>query len=240
MSHIYAIADLHLSFGVPDKSMALFGALWENHPERLREAWCATVQPEDIVLLAGDISWAMTLEEARKDLEWIAALPGTKVMIRGNHDYWWPSLKKLQSVLPPGLLAIHHNALRIKDFAICGTRFWDSPEYGFATLSGHKPEPLTPQDLTIYQRELGRLETSLKALDQSAPCKLLMTHYPPIGFDLAPSAASALCETYGVTHVVFGHLHALPGNQPYFGEARGVHYHLTAADALLFKPLLIV
>lgn len=234
---LFALADLHLSFGVPNKKMDKFGSLWEGHPQLVKERWLSHVGPDDIVLIAGDISWAMTADEALPDLTWIDQLPGTKVMIRGNHDYWWSSLKKVEAILPPSIKAIHNNALTINNISICGTRFWDSPDYGFASLYDAERAPLPEEDLKIYTRELGRLEMSLKQLDQKADHKIVMTHYPPIGLDLKESAASALFEKQGVSHVVFGHLHFPKKNQPYFGKARGVSYHLTACDFLDFTPL---
>jgi uncharacterized protein len=125
---IWAIADLHLSFGVPNKGMELFGEHWRDHPQRIEAAWRARVRAEDLVLIAGDISWAMRPEEVMKDLEWIASLPGTKVMIRGNHDYWWPSMKKLVAMLPPTLHAIHNSAWKWGEVAVGGSRLWDTHE----------------------------------------------------------------------------------------------------------------
>lgn len=238
--NIFAIADLHLSFGVPNKKMDLFGPLWNDHPAQIAAHWQKMITPEDLVLIPGDISWAMTLEEVKPDLAWIDALPGTKVMIRGNHDYWWPSLKKLQSMLPPSIKAIHNTALTIGDISICGTRYWDSPEFSFAALYGHEPAPFSPADEKIYLRELQRLEISLKLLDPQARCKIALTHYPPIGPQMEPTRASHLFETYGVEHVLFGHLHFLEGRPgPRFGQARGVHYALTSCDYLNFIPKLI-
>jgi len=237
---IYAIADLHLSFGVANKKMDVFGPLWSDHPARVEEAWRLLVKPDDIVLLAGDISWAMTLEEVMPDLTWIDQLPGLKVMIRGNHDYWWPSVKKLETILPASIKAVHHNSFSINDISICGTRFWDSPAYGFASLYNNKRAPYPEEDLKIYRRELGRLEASLKLLNPLATHKIAMTHYPPIDLDLAPSEAGELFERYGVSQVVFGHLHFPREEKLYFGHARGVEYHLTACDFLGFKPLKIL
>ncbi len=97
---VWALADLHLSFGVPGKSMDLFGDKWAGHPEKIRTHWLRLIAPDDLVLLPGDISWAMHTEDAQPDLDFIAALPGTKVMIRGNHDYWWNSLNKVEKILP--------------------------------------------------------------------------------------------------------------------------------------------
>lgn len=221
--------------------MDLFGKTWEDHPGQIARHWSALVEPDDIVLVAGDISWAMTLEEAAKDFEWIKALPGQKVFIRGNHDYWWPSLKKLHDFLPPSCHAIHNTAITLNGISVAGTRLWDSPDFSVSALWGNPPKELTEEDKKIYHRELLRLETSLKMLDQGAAARIVMTHYPPIGLDLAANPVSDLLERYGVSVAVFGHLH-FPKKESYslFGEARGVRYYLTACDYLDFKPLRIL
>lgn len=235
---VFAIADLHLSFGVPNKKMDLFGPAWQDHAEQIASHWRSLVTSSDLVLIPGDISWAMTLDEVLPDLAWIDALPGTKVMIRGNHDYWWSSLKKVQSILPSSIRALHHNAITINDISICGTRFWDSPEYSFAAFYDAAPRPdLPPEDEKIYQRELQRLSMALQQLDPKAPVKIALTHYPPIGPSLAPSKASSLYEQYGISYALFGHLHIQKTKESYFGQARGVHYALTACDFLNFIPL---
>ncbi|MDB2614279.1 metallophosphoesterase [Chlamydiales bacterium] len=227
---IYAIGDLHLSFGIKNKSMEIFGDAWKDHEERVKAHWINLIKPEDLILIPGDISWAMKLEEALVDLAWIDELPGTKVLIRGNHDYWWPSLKKLHSLSFKSLHFIHNNALTFGDVTIGGTRLWDSDEYHFYKVADVKHH---------YEKELIRLEDSLKQVDKQAPIKLAMTHYPPIGADLSPSKASTLFEKYGVQQVVFGHLHGIPEGSLPFGEARGVHYHLTSCDVLKCTPFLL-
>lgn len=240
---VWAIADLHLSFGVSGKSMEKFG--WKDWTGRIERAWRERVAEDDLVLVAGDISWAMRVEEAVPDLEWIGKLPGTKVMIRGNHDYWWPSLKKLREVLPESVHAIHNTAFLWNDVAVAGSRLWDSVEYGFGryveAVGGPPPEggaEEAPEEAEkIFVRELGRLEMSLKAMDRKAHRRLAMTHYPPIGADLKPSRASALLERCGVEACVFGHLHNIRRDEKLFGEARGVRYLLTSCDYLDNVPI---
>lgn len=238
---VWSIADLHLSFGVANKGMDRFGVQWQDHPSQIASHWKSHVASDDIVLIPGDISWAMTLDEVAKDLDWIASLPGQKVLIRGNHDYWWPSLKKLQTILPPSCTALHNNAVTINGVSIGGTRLWDSPYCSFESLYNGSPrEPLSPENQKIFDRELVRLEMSLKLLDPRASHRIAMTHYPPISLDLSPNPVSALFERYGVSIVVFGHLHFPKQPKPYFGEARGVRYCLTASDFLDFKPLKLI
>ncbi len=240
---VWAIADLHLCFGAPEKSMEVFGPEWQNYTDRLKLEWEKRVAPEDLVLLAGDISWALRLEQAQIDLRWIDALPGTKVMIRGNHDYWWSSISKVRGALPPSIHAIQNDVFNWEGLSIGGTRLWDSDEFHFDSYIDFKPRAISekqrPCGSKIFKRELERLELSLKQLDQKAEHRLVMTHYPPIGADLASSTVSKLLENYHVDVCVFGHLHSLKGGQKMFGEKKGVRYVLTAADYLEFKPLMI-
>jgi uncharacterized protein len=245
---VWAIADLHLSFGVPNKGMEKFGEHWRDHPAKVEAAWRARVGDGDLVLIAGDISWAMRPEEAMADLQWIDRLPGSKVMIRGNHDYWWPSLKRLQAMLPGSIHAIHNTAWRWGDVAIGGTRLWDTAEYRFgqyvefsgaAPIEGPTGEAPEEQE-KIFVRELGRLEMSLQQLDATASVRVAMTHYPPIGADLGPSRASGLLEKYRISHCVFGHLHNVRRDPPLFGSSRGVQYQLTSCDYLDFMPIKVL
>ncbi len=245
---IWTIADLHLSFGVPNKKMDVFGPRWHDHARRLRENWSRLIAPEDLVLIAGDISWAKLLEEVRPDLDWIHALPGTKVMIQGNHDYWWSSLKKVRSILPSSIHVIQNDAFHWKDISIAGTRLWDTPEYTFDSVieSTETPEGIarlvdhpSTDDEKVFNRELQRLELSLQALNQQARLRVVMTHYPPIGPDLAPSRTSALLEKYNVNLCLFGHIHSVIPNALPMGEKNGIRYLLTACDYLNCVPLKI-
>lgn len=124
---VFALSDLHLSTAC-DKPMDIFGGNWENYTEKIREKWLAKVSPEDLVLIAGDISWGMKLEEARSDLDWIDALPGKKIIIKGNHEYWWKSISSVRQILPSSILAIQNDAIRFDGIVVCGTRGWEVPE----------------------------------------------------------------------------------------------------------------
>jgi hypothetical protein len=227
--------------------MDIFGKQWVGHPDKIRKHWLELIKEDDLVLLPGDISWAMLPEEAAPDLKWIGDLPGTKVMIRGNHDYWWSSLAKVKSVLPPSIHLVQNDVFRWENVAVCGARLWDTPEYGFGGYVQMMENPKANKLIQvedpaaiekIFARELGRLEMSLKALPKDPRImKIAMTHYPPIGPDLKPSRASALLEKYGVSVCVFGHVHNVtPGNLP-FGTKNGVSYHLVACDYRNFEPL---
>lgn len=247
---VWAIADLHLSFGVPDKSMHFFGKSWENWTEKLHANWSKHIGKDDLVLLPGDISWAMRVEEAVPDLEWIHQLPGTKVMLKGNHDYWWTSLNKVEKVLPPSIHLIQNNAYLWNDIAIAGTRLWDTSEYQFGSYIEYQDNPRArklgevddnaAEMERIFARELSRLELSLKAMSAKASRRLAMTHYPAIGGDLKDSRVSELLKKYEVSDCVFGHLHNVRAGALPFGENGGVKYHLVSADYLDFMPLKIV
>lgn len=243
---IWAIADLHLCFGAPDKSMEAFGDAWENYANRIEENWKKVIQPDDLVLIAGDITWAMKLEEAMKDLEWIDALPGTKVILKGNHDYWWPSNKKLSEALPSSIHFVNNNAYTMNDVTIGGSRLWDTSEYTFADYINFvesllvKEKPLDPDEVErIYNRELERLRLSLTQLDPNASYRIAMTHYPPIGADLKSSRVSEILQEFNINVCVFGHLHNVKKERGLFGEKNGIFYLYTAADYLNFEPMLV-
>lgn len=227
--------------------MDLFGPAWKEHYKKIEEGWRALVAPEDLVLVAGDISWAMKLIEAASDLKWLHSLPGVKAIIRGNHDYWWSSLAKMKSVMPPSIHIVQNNAVTFNGLSIGGARLWDTPEFTFEGYIHHvekydemkKPVEISTveADEKIFLRELQRLETSLKAMDPSAERRVVMTHYPPIGSDLKSSRASELLEKYRVDTCVFGHLHnVLPDALP-FGTRNGVRYVLSSCDYTAFKPV---
>ncbi len=246
---VYALSDPHLSFGTPGKTMDRFGPQWVDHPTTMATAWDATVAADDLVLVPGDISWARNLEQAKPDLEWLAARPGTKLLLEGNHDYWWASAAKVRAALPPGIVAVHGDAVRVGDVALGGARLWDAPGISYHDLILWQGEPISAElgpdeeaaALKIYRRQVGRLERSLAQLDRTAPLRIAVTHYPPVGPGCEPNELTALFEKAGVEHVVFGHLHSLdPARRGEVGgEARGIHYHLTACDFIDFAPKLI-
>lgn len=166
MYSIWAIGDLHFSFGIQGKEMSVFGPEWINHHEKIKDYWDAHVKPEDLVLIPGDISWAMRLEEAIADLNWIHERPGTKLIIRGNHDYWCQTASKVRKVLPSSIHLIWHDAFHWNDVSICGTRLWDSPEYDFgAYIEMKKPlkaEAGAPKRATKMKRSSGAKSYVLK------------------------------------------------------------------------------
>ena len=247
MRKIWAIGDLHLSFGVREKDMGLLNPDWAGYTTKLEIFWKENVSPQDLVLIPGDISWAMKIEDAAIDLQWIDSLPGTKVMIKGNHDYWWGSLSKIIPHLPPSIHLIQNNAFHLEEIAIGGARLWDTDEYSFSKFVDFKENPRAKakdpvqDDLQekIFLRELERLRLSLKAMNKEAKIKICMTHYPPISADLQESRASKIFEEFGIEVVVFGHLHSLKKGLPMFGKKNNIEYALTSADFLDFRLLQI-
>lgn len=230
---IFAISDLHLSGHAP-KPMEIFGRHWENHWSRIREAWRELVDGGDAVLIPGDISWAMTLEQADTDLMDIAEMPGTKLLLRGNHDYWWSSINRVRSRLPDSVAALQNDALRMGPAVICGTRGWTCP--GSSAWEGSSDEK-------IYLRELIRLRLSLEAakrLLEPDDTLVAMLHFPPFNERLEQSGFSALLEEYGVKIAVYGHLHGLSTGSAFEGERNGIHYHMVSCDYLGFTPKLIL
>ena len=248
---IWAIGDLHLSFGVENKSMDIFGPEWEGHAAKIAAHWKNLIAPSDLVLVPGDLSWALKLEDAVPDLQWVHELPGTKVMIKGNHDYWWDSLKKIAAVLPPSIHLIQNNSFHWKDAAIGGARLWDTPEYGFGEYIQFSENPKAkPKDLEevaqeelsqkLFNRELDRLKMSLATLNPDAKIRIAMTHYPPIGADLKPSRAAQILEQNKIDLCVFGHLHNIKTGYSLFGEKNGIRYILASCDYIRFQPIVVI
>ncbi len=210
--------------------MSVFGPQWENHFDRIAESWREQITEEDTVLIPGDISWAMRLEDAVPDLEAIAALPGRKVIIRGNHDYWWNSISRIRTVLPPGFTALQNDAADLGDLVVCGTRGWTIPT-GDA--------PLSPEDQKIYDRELIRLELALDSAGRRAEGRpvIVMLHYPPLYETERASGFTRLMEERGVCLCIYGHLHGTGIRIGFNGTNNGVQYRLTSCDSLGFRPL---
>lgn len=224
---LLAIADPHLS-GAEPKPMTIFGPGWEGHPESFFERWRATVREDDVVLVPGDISWAMRLDEALVDLRAIAELPGQKVILRGNHDYWWPSISKLRAALPSGMYAVQNDAVRLGPVVVAGTRGWVCPgSHGY-----------TEQDEKIYLREVERLKLSLAAARRlGGDYLVVMLHFPPTNSRLEPSGFTDALEEAKPNALVYGHVHGeVEGLLTELGETT---VRFVAADALGFTPALI-
>lgn len=225
---LFAIADPHLSRARP-KPMDIFGPGWAGHPQAFFEGWRETVGEEDLVLVPGDISWAMRLDEAMLDLQDLADLPGKKILLRGNHDYWWPSISRLRRALPAGMWALQNDAMEVGGVVVAGSRGWVCPgSPGF-----------TPQDQKIYDREVERLRLSLAhAAKLEGRYRVVMLHFPPTNSRLQPNELTGLIEEAAPDALVFGHVH---GEQPegIIRNLGAVAVHFVAADALKFRPRLV-
>jgi len=232
---IWAIADIHASrtdalTGRPETPMDVFGAGWADHVERLELAWTTEVDHEDTVIIAGDIDWALHLEDAMETLKRIDSWPGQKILIRGNHDYWWSSkaTNKVRKALPPSLHALHNDAVQAEQFNICGTK--GSPVPGAIDW--------TPQDEKLLRREEQRLTASLSQRAAGLPT-IAALHYPPFYPAQDGSVYRDVLETSGVGLCVYGHLHGEAASLGPRGMSEGVAYTLVAADAVGFRPVLV-
>ena len=223
---LFAIGDLHLPGG-QEKPMDVFGEHWEGHFERIAADWQNRVTDEDVVLIPGDTSWAMQLRDAVPDLQSIGALPGRKLLIKGNHDYWWGGIGQVRKALPEGMMAIQHDAVDLGDVVVTGTRGWAWPT---------EETPLTPEDERIFNRELIRLELALQSAEKIAGERpiLLMLHYPPLYLADRDTPFTRVIEKYPVHTVVYGHLHGAGLRAGFTGTWNGVRYMLTSCDSLDF------
>ena len=232
---LFAVADLHMDGGA-GKPMDVFGSNWAGHCDRIFGSWRERVGEDDAVLVPGDISWAMRFSDALPDLIAISELPGVKVLLRGNHDYWWSSLTRMRAELPESIKLIQNDACDLGPAVICGSRGWILPS---------DPD-FSADDRKIYERELIRLELSLSAAKRLAEREggskpiIAMLHFPPMMREGNPTGFSALLEKYSVSHCLYGHLHgSLAWEVGFKGERNGVKYDLVSADALRFEPALI-
>ena len=220
---LYTIGDLHLSLG-GSKPMDIFGDKWANHVERLRESF-SHLTADDVTVLAGDLSWGISLEESLPDFQFIDALPGRKIILKGNHDYWWGTASKMKAFFrEKGITTLdflHNNCQFYGDYALCGTRGWFLDEEGKA------------HDAKMLNREVLRLETSLQAAGERE--KLCFLHYPPLYQGYECPQILALLEQYRVKLCCYGHLHGPTIRRRVEGRRGGVDYALISADAMGFQ-----
>lgn len=238
--NIYAIADLHLSFcndidfnNLEDmytsKPMGVFGEKWHNHHVKLWRNWNETVSEEDIVLVPGDISWALKLEETVYDFKFIEKLPGHKILGRGNHDYWWKSVKKISETVADNVKILQNNFFYLKnDLVLCGTRGWLCPN----------DEYFKEHDRKIFAREIVRLENSLQKAPRNKNI-LVMLHYPPVNDKHEKNEFIEVMQEYPVTTCIYGHLHSYAIKNRLEGEKWGINFALVSADYLNFTPKLM-
>lgn len=228
---LYAISDLHLPIGV-NKPMDIFGSKWINYVEKLEKNWRSIVGEEDLVMIPGDISWAMYLDDAIPDFAFIHSLPGKKIISKGNHDYWWTTMSKMNAFLTEhsfsSISFMQNNAFMYKGAAICATRGWSYLGNGEASDNDRK----------IYEREICRLKLSLDEAAKNNPEKIIaFLHYPPILSDRRETGFSAVLEEYGVDLCAYGHLHNAKRENIAEGEHNGVKYVLVSCDYCDFIPV---
>lgn len=230
--NIFSISDLHLSIN-SNKPMDIFGPVWDDNFSKIKQDWQSKVSNDDIVLLAGDLSWAMKLEDALEDIKLLDELNGKKIILKGNHDFWWQSITALRNALPKDFFAIQNDAIKVEKFVFCGTRGWNIPEGKYNT----------PENQKIYNREVERLKLSLQnmqRLKQDGDTVICLMHYPPFNAKLEDTGFTKLLEEYNVDFVVFGHIH---GNK-YGYKSRtiknNITYFLTSCDLTDNKLLKIV
>ena len=222
---LYAIGDLHLCLGAP-KPMDVFGGAWVGYMDKLKEG-LGVITQEDTTILCGDLSWALGLEESKADFAWINQIPGRKIILKGNHDYWWSTATKFYQFCETNGFSdqwiLNNNCYEYGDYAICGTRGWFFEE-----------EKSGQHDAKVFNRELMRLEASLKAAGEKE--KLVFLHYPPKyrGYECEPIVE--LLHRYGVRRCFYGHLHGASHNLALEGLWDGVEFSLVSADYLQFIP----
>lgn len=227
---LYAISDLHLSFAI-SKPMGRFGENWVDHYKKIQTNWLSKINDDDTILIGGDISWAMKLKDSMEDLRFIHRLPGKKILIRGNHDYWWSSITKLNSLFGD-MFFIQNNFIPYNDYAICGSRGWICPG----------DDSFEKSDIAIYKREKLRIELSLKSAKKSKYDKIIfLIHFPPLNDKFEKSEFMDLFEEYSVEKVIYGHLHGpFDKNKIYNWEENKIDYHLTSSDYINFSPIKIL
>ena len=226
---LYAIGDLHFSTLV-EKPMNIFGDKWEKHEEKIISSWKDNVKDEDVVLVLGDTSWGINLTEAKPDLDIISNLCGNKIFIKGNHDYWWSSISKLNAMYE-NMKFIQNNFYTYNDYAICGTRGWIDPS----------SDKFNSKDAKIYAREQIRIRLSLDAAKKSGFNKfIVMIHYPPFGEENKESELMKIFQEYNVEKVIYGHLHGPSNVKAIEGLINGVEYIMTSCDFINFDPIKIL
>ena len=227
---VYAISDLHLSFNT-DKSMDVFPG-WYDYTNKIKQNWESTVKNEDFVVIPGDISWAMRLNEAKKDFEFINNLPGKKILIKGNHDYWWSTSKKINDFLQENnfntISIVFNSAIKVDNICICGTRGW--------MYNSNEPE-----DEKILNREVERLRRSLDSAKAFENETVVFLHYPPVyNFQESEEIINLLIER-NIKKCYYGHIHGSGAKKGIIeGKYKGIDFKLVSCDYINFKPLLIV
>lgn len=229
---VYAISDLHLALSV-DKPMDVFGKKWDNYMERLQQNWNKHISKDDYVIMPGDLSWATYIEDAHLDFDFIHKLNGKKIISKGNHDYWWTTMSKLEKYVDKNdfssIQFINNSSVQVEDLVICATRGWKCPN----------DEDFTKEDEKIYAREVQRLKLSLESAKDKEGKKFVMIHFPPFNSKKEMNELIELMNMYGVENCLYGHLHGISLKNPFEGNLYGVNFRLISADYLKFMPIKI-
>lgn len=230
---IRAIGDLHLDYK-KEKPMGVFGKIWDDHEDKIFEAWQRLVEEDDDVLVVGDISWALRLEDGEEDLKRLDALAGRKILIKGNHDYWWSSLSKMNQLNLRSIDFLHNTGVVIGDIAICGSRGWTDIDSNGVDESDEK----------IYRRELNRLQLSIddmkeKSKERFIRKRIAMLHYPPFNAKGEPNDFAEMLQSEKIDICVYGHLHSYGHKFVVEGNIGGVEYYCVSSDYIRFEPRLI-
>ncbi len=223
---LFVIGDLHLALGDKSKSMDIFDG-WENYTELLGQSWNSLVSAEDTIVLAGDISWAISLEKGYEDFKWIHNLPGRKIILKGNHDYWWNSRKKMEETFEKwgfdSLNILHNNHFQYENYGICGTRGW-------VNMPGESA------DAKVLAREAGRLTASIESALTAGLQPLVFLHYPPLYGSSYNYDILDVLYKYDIKNCWYGHLHGPSIKYAVNGERDGVDFRLISGDFLQFRP----
>lgn len=231
---IFAISDLHLSFGC-DKPMNVFSNKWDNYTDKMQKVWNTIVSDDDLVIIPGDISWATYIDDATDDFAYIHSLKGKKLLLKGNHDYWWTTISKMDAFLEKNgfdsISILKNTAFMYGDTAICGTRGWTIPS---------ADTPPDNENVKIYERERQRLILSLEDAKSKRAKKIICAmHYPPIENDCIRKGFTDILNEYNVSECLYGHLHAAAHKSALIGVHGGINLRLVSCDYLDFIPLLI-
>ena len=228
---IYVIGDLHLSFST-NKPMEIFGKNWQNYEEKIKQDWLSKVKKEDTVILPGDFSWAMYLDETEKDFEFINNLPGKKILLKGNHDYWWSTVTSMRKYIYSkefkNIDFLYNNSYEFENKIIAGTKGWNISE--------------DQEDIRLTKREVARLELSIKdGISKYGDDKeiIVFMHYPPLTKNYMKTEYTELMKKYNIKRCYYGHLHANSIQDAIEGNAEGIEYKLVSSDGLDFKLLKI-
>ena len=231
---LYVIGDTHFSES-SDKPMDVFGGAWLNSRQKLLDGFTQTLTEQDTLVLCGDFSWGMSLPQTLADFQLLDAFPGRKILLKGNHDYWWETVSKMQRFFSENHITtiefLHNNCFFSNGIALCGTRGWFFD----------RNDPESAMEEKIFKRELMRLEASLQCARQQQPeCEIYcFLHYPPICGGVEMPQITALLKQYGVSRCFYGHLHGESRRSAFCGEKDGVYYSLISADAIGFRPIMI-